>query len=64
MQEEPAADAPSQVREVYPSSMMSLFTKEEIKALRETIRTFVRREIKLAMVGAMNDLLSEFSETK
>ena len=64
VQEEPAADAPSQVREVYPSSMMSLFTKEEIKALRETIRTFVRREIKLAMVGAMNDLLSEFSETK
>ena len=63
-QEEPAADAPSQVREVYPSSMMSLFTKEEIKTLRETIRTFVRREIKLAMVGAMNDLLSEFSETK
>ena len=43
-------------------SMGSLFTQEEINAFRADIRTFVRKEFKRAMVGAVKELLTEFSE--
>ena len=40
----------------------NLFTEDEIDALRLMIHSFVRREFKRAMVGAMTDLLSEFKD--
>ena len=42
--------------------MERLFTQEEIASMRTSIQTFVRREFKRAMVGALKELLSEFSE--
>ena len=38
----------------------ALFTKDEVESLRADIRAFVRRELKLAMVGAMKDVLHDF----
>lgn len=43
-------------------SLTTLFTQEEIAALRTSVHVFVRRELKKALVGAMTDLLAEFSE--
>lgn len=57
-----STEVPDDRRSMYPASMKSLFTKEELEELRTDIRAFVRREIKTAMVGAMKDLLTELSE--
>ncbi len=59
---EQKSNLPDDRRSMYPASMESLFTKEELEELRADIRAFVRREIKTAMVGAMKDLLTELSE--
>lgn len=56
-EEGPASDADSQ-----PLAMDALFTPDEIAAFRADIRAFVRREFKLAMVGAVKELLKEFGE--
>lgn len=42
------------------SSMETLFTPDEVAALRKDIRSFVRKEIKMAMVDAMKELANEF----
>ena len=42
--------------------MESLFSPDEIVAFRKDIQTFVRKEFKNAMVGAVKELLTEFSE--
>lgn len=44
------------------TAMERLFTQEEIVSMRTSIQTFVRREFKRAMVGALKELLSEFDE--
>ena len=56
---EQESNLPDDRGSMYPPSMESLFTKEELKELRADIRTFMRREIRMAMVGAMKDLLKE-----
>lgn len=43
-------------------SMDVLFTPEEVAAIRKDIRTFVRKELKMAMVDAMKELLHDFSK--
>ena len=57
-----STEVPDDRRGMYPASMESLFTKEELEELRADIRTFMRREIRTAMVGAMKDLLKETGE--
>ena len=57
-----STEVPDDRRGMYPASMESLFTKEELEELRADIRTFMRREIRMAMVGAMKDLLKETGE--
>ena len=55
-------EPPVSQEEDQPLSVESLFTAEEIAAFRADIRAFVRKEFKTAMVGAVKDLLKEFSE--
>ena len=57
-----STEVPDDRRGMYPASMESLFTKEELEELRANIHTFMRREIRTAMVGAMKDLLKETGE--
>lgn len=57
-----STEVPDDRKGMYPASMESLFTKEELEELRADIRTFMRREIRTAMVGAMKDLLKETGE--
>ena len=42
-------------------SMDVLFTKEEVAAFRQMLQVFVRTELKMAMVGAMKELLHDFA---
>ena len=49
-------------RSLYPKSLNNLFTQDEIATLRADIRTFVRKELKMAVVGAIKDLLADFDE--
>ncbi len=42
--------------------MGALFTKDEVAALRADIRAFVRRELKLAMVEALKEVLHDFAD--
>lgn len=44
------------------TTMERLFSEEEVAALRADIQSFVRKEFKRAMVGAMKELLTEFND--
>ena len=44
-----------------PIALGALFTKDEVAALRADIQTFVRNELKRAMVGALKDVLHDFT---
>lgn len=44
------------------STMDVLFSPEEVAAIRKDIRAFVRKELKMAMVDAMKELLNDFSK--
>ena len=44
------------------ATMERLFSEEEVAALRADIQSFVRKEFKRAMVGAMKELLTEFND--
>ena len=44
-----------------PTALGALFTKDEVAALRADIQTFVRNELKRAMVGALKDVLHDFT---
>ena len=47
-------------KEDVKTSMEVLFSPEEVKAIRADIRAFVRRELKMAMVDAMKELVQDF----
>lgn len=44
------------------SPLTALFTPEEVAALRADIQAFVRKELKLAVVGAIKELLNDFGK--
>ena len=56
------SNEPDDRRSLYPKSLNNLFTQDEIATLRADIRTFVRKELKTAVVGAIKDLLADFDE--
>lgn len=43
------------------NTINSLFTPEEVAAIRADIRSFVRKELKLAVVDAVKELLNDFN---
>ena len=47
---------------VETATMDTLFTPEEVASLRADIQTFVRRELKLALKGALKEVLNDFSK--
>lgn len=57
-----AEESPASNMDNQPLAMETLFTPDEIAAFRTDIRAFVRREFKMAMVGAVKELLKEFGE--